>query len=214
MRLFKFVKVDFIRCKNYWFFLLFPLLALMLMLKDADSNALFGCMYCLFGGIILSSTPFSLCSQANSGFLKMLPAQEGDEIRGHFLFSFCVLMIFLTFGLITIQAAHIYHPAFSILQGNQIILIFSVSLLFTAIQNLVLCVFRTNSVQAMQLLRMVPAFLFFFGSTLLADSFPELFRSFVGWFQLRNVCILLLLSILLYCIVAQISAMFASSRDY
>lgn len=215
MKLLKFVKIDFIRCKtNRFVLLLWPFAILAVTLFSADATPLFLYLYCLFGGIVFSTIPLSLNSRSSSGFLKMLPAQEGDEVRGHFLFSFCLLVLSILFALTATQGVHMYRPAFSAPPAEQALLLFSASLLIAALQNLLLCIFQNNNVQAMQLLRIGPAFLFYFGGLFAAKHLPKLHRIFMSWLQLRNVCLLLLICVLFYCIIAQLSAVLTSRRDY
>ncbi|MDO5345895.1 MAG: ABC-2 transporter permease [Lachnospiraceae bacterium] len=212
MKLLKFVKIDFIRLKtNRSLLVLWPLSILIIMLFSGKANTLFVYLYCLFGGIIFSTIP--LDSHSSSGFLKMLPSKEGDDVRGHFLFSFCLLLLSMLFALAATQAVTLYRPEFSALPAKQVLLLFSLSVLITALQNLILCTFRSNNVQAMQMLRMGPAFLFYFGTLVVADHLPKIQHFFAGWFQLRNVCLLLLICFLFYCIIAQFSAVLISRRD-
>ena len=103
MRIFKYAKIDFIMSKRFvLFMLLFPILAFIIVLKDTDSTPLFASIYCLFIGIILSSSPRMSQHQTESGFSKMLPSKSGEDVKGHFLFAFCLLLFSLLLSWIII----------------------------------------------------------------------------------------------------------------
>ena len=100
MRVLKFAKIDILLCKSYMWILLFPVLVLAIVILEPDMNSLYGTIYCLFGGLVLSSLPFTLHDpRQTGGFTRLLPARQGDDIKGHFLFSFLFLLLFLILSL-------------------------------------------------------------------------------------------------------------------
>ena len=57
MRVLKFAKIDILLCKSYMWILLFPVLVLAIVILEPDMNSLYGTIYCLFGGLVLSLSP-------------------------------------------------------------------------------------------------------------------------------------------------------------
>ena len=100
MRVLKFAKIDILLCKSYMWILLFPVLVLAIVILEPDMNSLYGTIYCLFGGLVLASLPITLHDpRQTGGFTRLLPARQGDDIKGHFLFSFLFLLLFLILSL-------------------------------------------------------------------------------------------------------------------
>lgn len=213
MRIVKFTKIDVIRSKSYLYFLLFPALAAVMMIYNSHANPFFGTMYCLFGGIVLSSIPFTQSLSSNSDFLRMLPAKNGDEIRGHFLFSLAVLLLNLGMALISVAVAIPFRPGLSFGPSYAYLLMFGIALLFVSIQGIVLCIFRTNNAHAIQLLRMAPAFLFFFGGSFLMEKLPGLYTVLPRYLNDRSALLFLSLCLLIFLINAHTAALLYSRQN-
>ena len=195
MRVLKFAKIDILLCKSYMWILLFPVLVLAIVILEPDMNSLYGTIYCLFGGLVLSSLPFTLHDpRQTGGFTRLLPARQGDNIKGHFLFSFLFLLLFLI------------SPALYMV-------LFSFTLLFAALQNLLFCILHTNSQQAQQLIRMAPPFLFFFGGVSLLQRFPDIFTVLDILFTPAGSCLCLLAGLVLFVLAAELGAFFVSRQE-
>lgn len=214
MRLFKFLKIDIIRIKRMAWVLLFPVLAAFIIVKDADStNSLFAFLYCLLGGIVLASFPLSGECAGESGFLKMLPSKKGDSLRGHFLFALLTMLLFAFLGIGAIWVSHLINPAIAFGLSPIYPLVLGIGLLVSALENVLLCAFHFDNQQAQGVLRMVPAFVFFFGGLMVYSQFPESVAKFAAWITLTKSLVILLICLLLFWAIAEICAFFFSRRD-
>ena len=168
--------------KSYMWILLFPVLVLAIVILEPDMNSLYGTIYCLFGGLVLSSLPFTLHDpRQTGGFTRLLPARQGDDIKGHFLFSFLFLLLFLILSLPAAGLGGLFKgETAALLSPALYMVLFSFTLLFAALQNLLFCILHTNSQQAQQLIRMAPPFLFFFGGVSLLQRFPDIFTVLIS----------------------------------
>lgn len=178
-RVWNFAVVDFLKVRRFAFVILFPALGAVLMIMDPSASGLFAVMYSLFGGIILSSFPYNMESEDEKGFLQMLPSRPGELVLGHFLFAALTVTVFFVLGLAAILVAHWFVPALDIrtLDGMDIsgvyLMLLGVGLVVAGIQNLLMTVFRFENVHLMQLMRIVPAFVFFFALNSAGDALAE-----------------------------------------
>lgn len=214
MKIFKFMKIDIILCKQYLWFLLFPVFAFAV-ISFTDTSALIGTMYCLFGALVVASLPFFLNNSPAAGdFMRLLPARKGDDIRGHFLFSFLVVLLFLALSVIGTGLAGLIRPNIAFLSPEVYPLLFAISLIFAAAQNLLFCLLRTNSAQAQQLMRMGPPFLFFFGSCSLMGYYPQVLSLAKRLITPGGALVSLFLSLALFVLAAQVGAVASARQDH
>lgn len=214
MRVLKFAKIDILLCKSYMWILLFPVLVLAIVILEPDMNSLYGTIYCLFGGLVLSSLPFTLHDpRQTGGFTRLLPARQGDDIKGHFLFSFLFLLLFLILSLPATGLAGLFRSRMTLLSPALYMVLFSFTLLFAALQNLLFCILHTNSQQAQQLIRMAPPFLFFFGGVSLLQHFPDIFTALDILFTPAGSCLCLLAGLVLFVLAAELGAFFVSRQE-
>ena len=207
-RILKFAKIDIFRVKRYMWMILFPLIAVFWGVSEPESGPVFSMMYCLFAGIILSSMPISAQGEHEKGLLGMLPARPGEAVYGHYLFGGVVLFIGMLLGFVSIVIASLIQPKIILAEflGKDFIsifiLLFGGALVMNGLQLLILLLFRTSSMQVMQLIRLAPGFLFFFGSSFLWDgNAPQLLMTL-----LRSGGVILLICVLLYILLAWIAA--------
>lgn len=215
MRVLKFAKIDILLCKSYMWILLFPVLVLAIVILEPDMNSLYGTIYCLFGGLVLSSLPFTLHDpRQTGGFTRLLPARQGDDIKGHFLFSFLFLLLFLILSLPAAGLGGLFKgETAALLSPALYMVLFSFTLLFAALQNLLFCILHTNSQQAQQLIRMAPPFLFFFGGVSLLQHFPDIFTALDILFTPAGSCLCLLAGLVLFVLAAELGAFFVSRQE-
>ena len=215
MRVLKFAKIDILLCKSYMWILLFPVLVLAIVILEPDMNSLYGTIYCLFGGLVLSSLPFTLHDpRQTGGFTRLLPARQGDDVEGYFLFSFLFLLLFLILSLPAAGLGGLFKgETAALLSPALYMVLFSFTLLFAALQNLLFCILHTNSQQAQQLIRMAPPFLFFFGGVSLLQHFPDIFTALDILFTPAGSCLCLLAGLVLFVLAAELGAFFVSRQE-
>ncbi len=170
MRILKFAHVDYLKTRRLnYLLLIFPLLAVAFLVTSVDSRALFAVAYCLFAGIILAAFPFSVSSNAERGFLQMLPSKPGEPILGHYLYGFFMILVSFLVGIAAVLIARIIHPELEILRlgGADVtgiyLLLPGIALLFTGVEALLLTALRFENAHIASLLRIIPAFVFFYG---------------------------------------------------
>ncbi len=218
MRVLKFAKVDFIKTNSFRWLLLFPVIGIIMVLFSDNEMSFVAYGYCLFAGIISCTIPFNFDNPAENGFLQMLPAKPGDTIRGHFSYGFIVLCVAAVLGILTVWVSSLFKPEISLTEMMGLPawgiypLAFALALLIAGVQSLMLSIFRTQSVYAMQILRMAPGFIFFFGvNALLGEgSFIELLMKLI---TIRNCWISLAVSIVVYALLAQVGARLAVGKE-
>jgi len=214
----KFLKIDLIRVKRFWYMLLICFAVLALLGKRNGMPGLFGLGYCLFIGIIMSTFPANLESGNERGFLQMLPAKPGEDIKGHFLFAAVCTLVFTVIAFVLIAAARAINPSLPLfnIEGVSISGLYPVliglALVFSGIELLLLTVFRYKSVQMQQLLRLIPAFVFFFGANLISDRTQEMRIPDLS-FGMKPLYIAILTGcIIVFIALAEISARISTRR--
>ncbi len=170
MRILKFAHLDYLKTSRMNnMLLLFPILAAVVLLASADGSALFAVGYCLFAGIVLAAFPYNLTSESERGFLQMLPARPGEAVLGHFLYGLCMVLVSFAVGMLAVVICHLVRPALTILRvdGTDVsglyLALIGVALLFTGLQSLLMTALRLENIHLAQIIRIVPAFVFFFG---------------------------------------------------
>lgn len=179
MTLLKLLKIDIKKAGwNLLILVLIPLIGLAV-LSDRDispATGIFVTLYCLFGGIIVAIIPFAAENAEEAGFLEMLPVKPGLSVTSHFTFSALCVLISGGLGALAGSAVNAAGRSASALYPDGMNLsslyfsAFGAALLFTAIDCLLLTICRYNTLQVLQIIRILPAFVFFFGSTALLQN--------------------------------------------
>lgn len=170
MNALKFMKVDYkmTRSQNR-LLILFILLALFIsVINDAY---MWGVGYLCFGAIVLATAPFNMQQGKNSGFIQLLPATALSRVTGRYLYALTLIIIsaaagilcsIISFKITNISMNDSTIPIFAI--------IFAAAIIVNTMQYIILYIAgNLKSQQAMGLLRMAPAFVFFFAGNYLAD---------------------------------------------
>ena len=175
MRIYNYFLTDCYKIKRYGFLAIFPVLAIVMTVWDGDADPVFAFAYCLFAGIFVAVLPFNSELKSESGFLQMLPSKPGEPILGHFLFGYAAILIAALGGILSILISHLIRPEIPVpfigsksLTGMCIMLT-GIAFLFAAIEELVCTMFRFESVQMTGFVRLLPAFVFFFGANRVTD---------------------------------------------
>ncbi len=214
MRILRFVKIDLIRSKKISWLLLMPALAAVILLKAADTNPIFASFYCLFGGITYGSYPMSEQCAGESGFLEMLPAGKKDRMRAHFLYALLTALLFGFLGVAATVGCSLIRPDISLeYMWTYYPLLLGIALLFTALENAVLCAFHFENAQAQSFLRILPAFLFFFGGLSLSERLPGLVSGLLSWITPMKSLTLFAACLLIFWSIAEMCAALCSRRD-
>lgn len=165
----KFMKIDLLKVRRFLWMLFIPFIALAFLLGEKSYiTVLFAIGYGMFIGLVFCEFPFNNEREQESGFLKMLPSRNGDDIRGHFLFGLIILPLFFAIGFLVAGIARLIRPDIAVFTWNgQNIggiywILLGISFVMAGVEYLLFTVFRYSSVQTAQILRIVPALLFFF----------------------------------------------------
>ncbi len=179
MTLLKLLKIDIKKAGwNLILLVTIPLIGLAILL-DKDQGGITNIlvtMYCLFGGIVVAVIPFAAENAEEAGFLEMLPVKPGLSVIVHFIFSALCIFISGGLGILVRLAVTAAGTSLSPLcpEGMNLLSIyftaFGAALLFTAIDCFLLTIFRYNTLQILQIIRILPAFIFFFGGSALVQN--------------------------------------------
>lgn len=169
MRILKFAWVDYLKCRRMGFILiLFPVLAVVMVTMSQKMPTLFAVSYCLFAGIIFSTYAFSMESRDERGFLQMLPSRPGEILLGHFLFGLLTTVLSFLLGMAALGAARLLVPGQEIFTAGGVSVaglypaLLAAALVFVGLQDVMLTFLRYEKANLLQLIRIVPAFVFFF----------------------------------------------------
>lgn len=214
MRMINYAKIDAIVARSLLFFpVFFSVIAFFLLLKDPDTNSLFAVTYCLFAGIILAATPRTLNCRTDSGFLKMLPSKRGDQVKGHFLFSFCCLVISMLLALIILYAARAIRPTLQIAPLYVYLLLLGGALVCCGIELTAYSFFPNSEAQVNNIMRILPGFLFFFGIVLFSDNLPGVVLRFINWITPLKSWLLFLGCFCCYLLLMELSILLENRKD-
>lgn len=213
MKILNYAKIDFMKLKDYAWFLLFPVLSCVLVLQDPSAPLYVCVLYSLFGGVVCASLPFASETRAAAGFLQLLPSRDGDNIRGHFLFSFFIQIASLVLGLAASFVVRLFQPQLPFVSLNTCGLMFSFSLVLVGIQNLMYVIFRYQAAKAVVFIRLLPAFLFFYGG-LLTNKYlnTPAFSDIAAWILNPGSLILTVPCPILYLLMAQAGAALSTRK--
>lgn len=164
----KYMKIDFLKVRRFLWMLLVPFFALFFVIGKPDVSMVFSIGYGMFIGMLFCEFPFNSEQEQEVGFLKMLPSRNGDDIRGHFLFGLVILPLYFALGFLVAGIGKLINPEISVFSWNGqnicgiYLAMFGVSFAMTGIEYLLFTIFRYSSAQMLQILRVVPALVFFF----------------------------------------------------
>lgn len=226
MRVLKYTLVDFLKVKNKLgiFFLLVPACALFM---GAGSKVMgtMAVVYCLFAGIIIAGMPYYYEKSEEMGFFYLLPGRTEEQVFGHFLFGSLSLLAGLGLGVFCYYASSLFHAGHgtgeNLLEGISangsgmaeiLVLLFGAGLICVAVQDFFCTLFRFESVQVMNLMRMIPGFIFFFGLSMLlanGDKTPQEMLQFLFSHSIEAF----LFCLAAFLLTAFLSSMIAKSRE-
>lgn len=219
MNAIKFLKIDLIRTNSQNKLLV--LFAIMSVYFAINANTpIWSLLYLCFGSIIISATPFSLQTIGNGGFINLLPATTLSRVTGRYLYSIAIMVLAMIFGEVAVA---IYYGIKHEVPDKMLyisLLVFAVTLIINSIQNVVLYFLgNVKSLQLMAIIRMIPGFAMFFGSTYLLEYLEKHSMdttNWVAWFY-KNfevvVVSFLILSIIILIVSIWISNIIVSKRD-
>ncbi|MBD5476247.1 MAG: ABC-2 transporter permease [Lachnospiraceae bacterium] len=169
MRAIQFAKIDFIKTKQQilWILLVIPVVLLFMLRQSSDSPmplVIFFC-YTLFMALIFSTIPFGSCQRQETGFLLLLPATTRDRISGRFLYGLSYMMVAALVGCVGMYFDKMISGAVIEAEIPFCMIAFAVSMVFMALEYVILYLFgEQQSPNILSLIRMIPGFVFFFGS--------------------------------------------------
>lgn len=176
MRILKCTMTDYIKTKKKLlvFLALIPLICIVRMADSDAATFLFTMVYCLFASIVVAGFPYYYDKMEEIGFMQMLPAKPGERIFGHYLYSFLAVTAGYGMAVLCEVLSGLVHPAgkaFLLTEGlsgadafgKVSFLVVGIALVFAGFQNFLFTIFRFNSMQVVNLIRIIPAFIFFFG---------------------------------------------------
>lgn len=219
MNAIKFLKIDLIRTSSQnRLLVIFAVISVYFAINA--NTPIWSLLYLCFGSIIISATPFALQTVGNGGFINLLPATTLSRVIGRYLYSIAIIVLAMIFGEVSVV---IYYGIKHEVPDNMLyisLLVFAVTLIIHSIQNVVLYFLgNIKSLQLMAIIRMIPGFAMFFGSTYLLEYLEKHSMdttNWVAWFY-KNfevvVVSFLILSIIILIVSIWISNIIVSKRD-
>lgn len=185
MRILKFAHVDYLKCRRFgYIMILFPALSVLMITMTNGIPTLFSVGYCLFAGIILAAFPFNMESVNERGFLQMLPSRPGEPTLGHFLFGFLATIASFLLGIAALVISKLLVPRVEVFTLNGVSIagmypaLLGAALVFVGLEDMLLSVLRYEKSHLIQLVRIIPAFIFFFVFNSGLDKQKGVFGSF------------------------------------
>ncbi|MCM1246117.1 MAG: ABC-2 transporter permease [Roseburia sp.] len=174
MNWFKFLMVDMRLMKSQKLFLVvFPLFAIIIGASSED--LLFTISYMCFGVMIVSTTPFFLENKNMSSFIQLLPGNDRDKVVGRYTGFLAMLFADVIIGVVACAVLDVF--GYQIIQnGNMYIsaAVIAVSVIVGSLQFIIFyATGREKSEQWLNILRIIPAFLFFFGTNYIIESLEK-----------------------------------------
>lgn len=168
MEVIKFAKVDWLKTKSQAKLIL-GFIVLAIFMGTYMEPSMWPLFYIAFGATIISTTPYSFDVQSSNGFINLLPAKANSRSKGRFLFGTLFVIGSIILGEVSLILFYLYKGELP----NYIFEIFSVivavALILNAFQFLALSFFKFKSQQVMQLIRMIPPFIMFYGGNYLRE---------------------------------------------
>lgn len=222
MNLLQFMKVDFrLTKKQLPFLVILPCLVVLIALSGTDM--FFIVSYLCFGALILSTTPFMMEDKNMSSFVQLLPGTHRDRVAGRFFWFFVLLLAYVLFGFGISYFMYRFGIGEVRIAESEYFLCLAAALVCFVIGCIQIVVFyllgRVKSQQFLNLLRMIPAFLFFFGMNYVTEQITDVQKglySILRFLQENRVMLLLagvgVAACVFVCCIA-VSTYFVSRRD-
>ncbi len=169
----KYLKIDWMRSKSQFKLMaLFLLCAAMFTLNA--SMAMVGPCYLFFIALILAVYPFTMEQTSESGFINMLPGKSRDRVAGRFLYGGVLYAFSLILGTVLIMVRN-RHDGQEMFEGISFLAAAAgMSLILGMLQNILMyAIGKGKSQQLMAVIRLVPAFVMFFGVTVLFERIKD-----------------------------------------
>lgn len=169
MRALQFTKIDFIKTKQQilWMLLVIPVIVLFTLRETEGEISLVVFCYALFMALVFSTSPFGTCQRRETGFLLLLPASTQSRVFGRFLYGLSFVGIAIVLGSIGMYLSKVI-TGVGIDTEMKIFFCMAalaVCMLFMAAEYVFLYLFgEQQSQNILSLVRMIPGFVFFFGS--------------------------------------------------
>lgn len=169
----KYLKVDWIRSRSQFKLMVFFLFFSVMFMINSPASIVGSC-YLFFVALILGVYPFTIEQTSESGFINMLPGRSRDRVAGRFLYGGVLYAFSFVLGSVLIMIRNVREDK-GVLEGIFLLVAAAgISLFLGAIQNILMYVIgKGKSQQLMGLIRMVPAFIMFFGATVLLDRIED-----------------------------------------
>lgn len=219
MNWFQFMKVDFrlIKCQRLAL-IVFPLLAVALGVKSG--SALFIVSYMCFGVMVDSVTLFSREGKNMSSFIQLLPGDAKGKVMGRYACFLVMILAVVLFGTAVSAVLSLSgYLELNVLDYYFCMAVALVSILIGCVQMAAFYILgRVNGEQWMHVIRMLPAFLFFFLAGYVSDLIGEK-EKFAGTLSFinQNRGILLVMGIVIsaavFAVCISISSAVVSRRD-
>lgn len=172
----QFMKVDFLLTKRQLqFFAVFPIFIVFIALSGTDM--FFIISYLCFGVLVLCTTPFVLEDKIISSFVQLLPGTDRDKVAGRYGWFLVLFLVFMLFGTgISYIMSRFGIGEVSIGESDYFLCVTAalVCLVIGCVQmTLFYLLGRAKSQQFFNIIRMVPAFLFFIVSNYVTEQIPH-----------------------------------------
>ncbi len=159
----KFMKTDFLLYKyQKVVMMVFPVFVILMSIYSKDM--IFIISYLCFGVLIVSTTPYCLENRNMSTFIQMLPGSDRERVVGRYMCFGAMLLAAVAYG-IGVVIVLSWIKGFPVTEYNIYFssVALALSLIVGSVQFLVLYIAgRGTSTQWMNILRMIPGFIFFF----------------------------------------------------
>lgn len=217
----QFMKVDFrLTKKQVSFFIIFPIFVALIASSGVDM--FFIISYLCFGVLVLSTTPFVMEDKKLSSFVQLLPGTDRDKVMGRYSWFLTLYLIFMLFGVVIFYIISQFEIGEVRIRENDYYFCLVTALVCLVIGCVQMAVFyllgRTKSQQFFNIIRMVPALIFFMGSNYVKEHSDMAERVYqIVPFMKDNQAMMLLAGIavvvFMFVICIMISAYFVSHRD-
>ncbi|MBR1741607.1 MAG: ABC-2 transporter permease [Lachnospiraceae bacterium] len=226
MRVFKYMMVDFLKVKKklFIFLILVPAFGAWMGMGKGNTEVsfVFALSYCMFAGIIMAGLPYQYEKAEENGFLYMLPGKTQEQVFGHFLFGFACMLMGYLLGILCGGIGFLLRPQESFFSMGELsgfsdfihvsFLLLGAGLLVVTVQDLLCTIFQFESVQVMNLMRILPGFLFFFGGMIFMEGGADRGMEALT-FLYRHSAMFFLACVLIFLVVAYIGGRIATGRE-
>ncbi len=162
----KFMKTDFLFYKYQKVVMIaFPVFVVFMSIySKASQDMIFTISYLCFGVLIVSTTPYCLENRNMSSFIQMLPGSDRERVVGRYMCLGTILLAAVAYGIGVVMAVG-WIKGFHVTYFDMYFSVVAValSLIVGSVQFLILYIAgRGKNTQWMNILRMLPGFIFFF----------------------------------------------------